>query len=230
MDAPDLNQLLNLDKGAYVAKDESKSARLEAIREAACSLGARGGLSRRSKEIQLHLEQNARELDPIYSFQSIMLEYGVLPPVITKSENLVKQESERSITYAGTVYRMESDAKFVNVAPTWRTYLFKGLDSGPVEPPPEVFFPENDTERKEWKREVSRCWKLGVDQANETLTYNRAELKRDFKGMILFKLMALRGDVEVPVIVTKQTPVDSISNKERQVDKRTYVIRKGGSL
>lgn len=229
MDSPDLEQLMNIDKGAYIQQLDIERGRAEMLKEAACSLGARGGLSKRSEEIRLRLETYATEFDAVYSFQSVMLEFGVLPPVIISSTDQVKQESDFRVEYSGKIYSMVSDAKFVTTAPTWRSYVFKGLDIGGVEPPPPSFLPKDDKEKTLWKSEVSRCWQLGVSQANEIAEYNRNELKRDFAGMLRYKLLALKGEIQAPVIVTQSKPTESIKG-ERKYDRRTYIIKEGASF
>ncbi|MBQ69129.1 hypothetical protein CL689_03615 [Candidatus Saccharibacteria bacterium] len=229
MDSPDLEQLMNFDKGAYVQQLDIERGRAEMLREAACSLGARGGLSKRSEEIRVRLETYAPEFDAVYSFQSVMLEFGVLPPVIISSTDQVKQESDFKVEYSGKVYSMVADAKFVTSAPTWRSYVFKGLEVGGVEPPPPSFLPKDDKEKILWKSEVARCWKLGVSQANEIAEYNRNELKRDFAGMLRYKLLALKGEIQAPVVVTQSTPSERIKG-EKRTDRRTYIIKEGASF
>lgn len=229
MDAPNLDQLLNLNDSAYVEPSGVDQARLDLLREAACSLGARGGLSRRSAEIFLRYEEVASDLSATYNFQSIMLENGVLPPVITKITNTVKQESDVEISFSGVTYTIEKDARLVTTAPSWREYLYKGLSDEKVEPPPKAFFPKNAAERVVWKDEVGRCWALGVRQANEILEYNQSELKRDFRGMLQYKLMALKGDIKVPVVVTKSVGSET-DGRQKRVDQRTYTIKRGAGF
>ena len=63
--------------------------RLEALKEAALSYGARGGLASRSLEIGKELTQRASYLDRVYNFRSLLIAApsGILiePPIISES-------------------------------------------------------------------------------------------------------------------------------------------------
>lgn len=230
MDAtPDLNYLLNMDRSAYEQQVQIEPARLNMLKEAACSLGARGGLARRSREIKYRYEQMSTELSTVYNFQSIMLENGLLPPVIVKAVNTTRQASDTEIQFAGVTYTMDKPARLVTVAPTWRQYLYSGLEQNDVDPPPVDFLPKNKTERELWQGEVKRCWDMGVSQANDILRYNQSELKKDFYGMLQYKILALKGEVKVPLVVTKIVESET-DGKQKRLDQRTYVIKEGASF
>lgn len=229
MDAPDLETILNLDKGSYVETTKITEPRLQALREAACSLGAETGSKTRSLEIRALYEKESDRLYRLYPFQSVMLEFGVMPPVITVARDSVSQVSDIEVTFAGVTYTKIADAKFVTVAPTWRDYIYRGLTFNKVEIPPVNFLPEKPEEKAVWKEEVARCYKKGLEQANAVLEINRADLRRDFKGMLQYKLLALKGEITAPVVLTSNSGVER-SSGEKRLDVRRYTIKQGSGF
>src|SRR5690606_20829081 len=65
--------------------------REDALREAALSYGARGGLAMRTWEIRRELDMRARYMDKVYDFQQFLIPApsGLLiePPIITENVN-----------------------------------------------------------------------------------------------------------------------------------------------
>lgn len=173
--------------------------RVKMLYDAACSAGARGGLSARGKAIQEELDRKASVLDRLYPFQAVMLSNGLLPPVISEALDNVKQEVPNAIRYAGAVYRIEAPERFVTVAPTWRDFLLRGLGGEEsIKLPQADFMPKSSAERTLWKNVVTECWDKGVAQADAIFDLNYSRLERDFKGMVRYRLLAVRGMVNEP--------------------------------
>ena len=77
-------------------EDSDKSAlpidiRLDALKEAALSFGARGGLAKRTWEIRKNLEKRSRYLDKVYTFEKLLIAapsgFMIEPPIVTEAMN-----------------------------------------------------------------------------------------------------------------------------------------------
>ena len=93
----DLYALQNLPKENTVAENVSGlkfDIRADAVREAAISFGARGGLSWRTYHIRQELEKRAPYLDKVFDFSRLLIPApsGLLiePPIINESIELAK--------------------------------------------------------------------------------------------------------------------------------------------
>lgn len=179
--------------------------RFNAIRETAMTYGAQAGLARRSYENQLKLERQAQNLDVIYNFQALMVEGNVVPPVLTETSDVYDQSSEDMLRVIGKVYRIEQQARFTYVPPTWRSYMMAGydFDRNVV----AQVSPQNDQEKSLWRQGVEEGFKLGVEQADAILKQNFATLQRDFMGMVLYHRMMDAGMVTKPFVASSRTGV-----------------------
>jgi defect-in-organelle-trafficking protein DotC len=192
--------------GAAVVPTDTLSARQRAVQEAACSIGARGGLASAGARISKWLESRADTLDAKFPFGILLLRDGVLPAVVTESRDLVSQDrGQDSIRYGKLQYRMVEQARFVTVTPTWRDYLYAGLPSSAerVTLPASGLLPRDSDEKSVWTEAVRRCWSDGEAQAKaiEDLNFNRFE--RDYAGMTRFRILVQRGVITAPVVSTQ---------------------------
>lgn len=229
MDAlpPNLEMLLN----PAVAEVRSTVPRMreQMIWEAACSLGARGGLANRTLEIRKALDARAPQLDR-FSFQPFMTTEGMLPPVIAEERDPVRQEGDKDKRSASFIYRMVREARLVTIAPTWRDYLFAGLvQDVSVEMPHKSFNPANAAEKEIWRRAVTECWSAGVAQADGVFNENMSRFERDYYGTIRYKMLAGRGMVEGLRVGTEFRAVSGNST-EIIIDDQRYRITGAGGL
>lgn len=175
--------------------------RAEAIREAALSYGARGGLAFRTFEIRQELEKRERYMDKVFDFRQLLVPApsGLLiePPIINESiDALLIEASGQEAAVSDRIYNIVNNAKIVSTARTWRTYLERSWDQ--VEPPPDLLRPENDEEREIWIEEVNKGWKEGIAQADEIFEANLARLNADFNGMVRYRVLLAQGMVSPP--------------------------------
>lgn len=176
--------------------------RYSALRETGITYGAQAGLARRSFENQEKLEKQATKLDVIYAFQSLMVEGNVIPPVLTETSDVYAQSADDMLTVIGKVFRIEQQARFSYVPPTWRAYMLGGFafDSNLV----AAVAPQNDGERVLWRAAVEEGFAIGSAQADEILKQNYKTLDRDFLGMILYHRMLNDGMVSKPYVGTNK--------------------------
>ncbi len=203
---PDLNTLMALPKDSNAAPEKEGEGlpfdiRRDAIREAAISYGARGGLAWRTYNIRRELLTRSRYLDKIYDFRQFLIPgpSGLMiePPIITEAMNAMLIESGgQTAAVSDTIYNIINNANIVSAPRNWRSYLER--DWGTVEPPPDILRPETDEERLLWQRLVQQGWDEGVKQADEIFQDDLNVLMSDFQGMIRYRSLLAQGMVSPP--------------------------------
>lgn len=175
--------------------------RLEALKEAALSYGARGGLASRSFEIRKDLDKRASYLDKIYDFRRLLIAApsGLLiePPVISESLNALLIENDgQTAAVADSIYMINQNVRIVSAPRQWRAYLERGW--GVVEKPPEILRPKNAEERKIWRELAEKGWIEGRAQADEVFEQDLNRLSAEFSGMVRYRQLLAQGMVSPP--------------------------------
>jgi len=211
MDAITLDQLQNPTSAYYTEAKKANGAggasgniRLDAVREAAIGVGLRGGLKSRSDEIAAALEQTTRQLDTAYDFRAFLIQGRVLPAVISESRDIYTQGSDVVLRLAGRAYKVESQARFVSRAPTWRDYLLMRYE---VAMPSPSLLPKNPDEESVWKKAVAEGWAQGQQQADTMFRTNFDRLDRDFYGVLRFHKLVAQNVLTMPIIARTTMPV-----------------------
>lgn len=200
--SPALQQLLSASPVEGNSAGQISYVRQQALKMAADVLGAQIGFADRSAQIEAILRADAPRLDAAYPFNALMMGVGVLPPVIVETRDNIALD-ERVMRVADRTYQIVHAPRFVAVPPTWRDYLFLGLNTArPEIPTDSAQLPENSVERAYWKAQVRRAYRHGVDQANAVFRSDLARLKRDYSGMRLFYDLYARGMVTAPVVAS----------------------------
>lgn len=201
---PELMQLQNIEKKDGIIDAGTGmpfDVRENALREAALSYGARGGLAMRTYEIRQELEVRARYMDKVFDFRQLLIPApsGLLiePPIISESINAMLIEGTgREAAVSDRIYNIAKNARIVSSARTWRTYLER--EWGEVEEPPDILRPENAEERAIWVEQVTKGWELGYEQANDIFEEDLNKLSADFNGMIRYRTLLAQGMVSPP--------------------------------
>lgn len=220
---PDLKALqefsapaVSTEKGEVLSK-----VRGDALKLAATSLGARGGLAWRSKEINGVLDRRSAQLDSTFNFNMMMLPHGVLCPVLLEARNTYNQPGDDALRVADRIYRIESQARFVSKAPLWRDYIYK--EYGEVEKPHSSLLPRTDVERRLWRAWIEDGWKAGVDQADTIFEENMNRLVRDYTGMIRYRVLLSYGMVTLPFVAEAKLGVTG-GGADMNVNDRVFRI------
>lgn len=231
MDAPDLQQLQSMDKGAIVSQVEGGQIRLDALREIAIGIGARGGLNKRNLEIVERLKNHAPHLDKVFDFRPLLIsapagmsmttQYYILPPVITEGRNALKTVDDLEIHAADKVFKIEAQAKFVTAPPTWKEYLNQPIQS--VESPDATLLPRDSKERDAWKRWVEEGWGMGYQQADAIFDLNMSRLERDYQGMLRYKSLLKQNIVSKPFVAENRMGVTG-GGTDLEIDSRQLRI------
>ncbi len=175
--------------------------RLDAIKEAATSFGARGGLAKRTYQIREELKLRSRYLDKVFDFNLLLISApsGLLiePPIITESMNSMLVDIDgQTAAVSDKIYNIIRNARIVSAPRTWRIYLER--EWGEVIPPPDILVPKTDEERDVWIEHVEKGWKHGWEQADEIFKSDLARLESDFQGMIRYRMLLAQGMVSPP--------------------------------
>lgn len=197
--APTLDQILKLSSEVPAAE----ASKIAGIRESGMRLGAQGGLIHRAKEIAAKIRDRAADLDRVFAFQPLLDEDGLLPPVISESDQKVEtRDGAQRLEFAGKTYKIVSPARFVRVVPTWRDYLFDGLadERLSVDELPQALRPSSQAEKSVWEEAVKAGWSMGVIQADAIFAENTSRLRRDYLGMLRYHSLVKRGMVKRPIL------------------------------
>jgi defect-in-organelle-trafficking protein DotC len=175
--------------------------RKEAMREAAISYGARGGLAWRTYQIRKELDTRARYMDKVYDFSQLLVPApsGLLiePPIINEQINAMLIETDgQQAAVSNRVYNIINNARIVSAPRTWRTYLERPWEG--VEPPPDILRPENNAEREFWITLVTKGWEQGMLQADDIFQEDLNRLLADFQGMVRYRMLLTQGMISPP--------------------------------
>lgn len=184
-------------------KEQISLVRETILKELALILGAQAGLADRSNEIFAILDSRQKELDRRYQFNRLVLGQNVLPPIISESRDVVALEAT-AMRVAGIVYRIDEPARFALPTPTWRDWLYLGLDINAArhQQVDAQAMPQNPQEQAYWERMVRQGYEAGRAQAQAAFDANLALLERGFNGMRRFYELVQRGMVSPPVIAS----------------------------
>ena len=192
-----------------------------ALRETALTLGAQGGLAYRARIIDEELTDQARYLDTVFDFNSLVLEHNILPPVLLEGRNTLNLADTQTIRISDRVYKVSKQARFITTPPTWRQYLW--MDYKKPDYPNITLLPKYVTERQIWSFYVTRGWKKGVEQANTIIEENVARIKEDYSGMILYRKLYAMNMVSPPFVSHTDLGVTGDEN-EIHIDDRVLRI------
>lgn len=226
---PLLGELQNIKKENTVIDSQSSlplDIREDAVKEAALSYGARGGLAWRTYEVRLELENRARYLDKIFDFRQLLIPApsGLLiePPIISEAQDaMLIQSSGLDAAVAEKVLNINRNARIVSTARTWRSYLEREWDA--VTPPPDILRPSNARERKIWKELAEKGWYKGIEQAEDIFNDDLNQLVSHYQGMIRYRVMLAQGMISPPYAVQVDRGVTGGGNSMRIGDRSVKI-------
>ena len=191
-------QNMSADVSKAPAALEVSQIRTKALEDTALSLGAQGGLAWGSQAINARLIKDRWYLETIYNFNGMMLSHGVLPPVLVEGNNSLNLADPNTIRIADKTYLIVQQARFATTPPNWREYIWMNYDK--PELPNKVLLPRNAEERKVWRKAIKTGWNKGIEQAFNIFQQNLARLKRDYKGMILYRNLLQHKMISAPYV------------------------------
>ena len=177
------------------------------------------------------MRNRATELGRTYDFNSLLMRQRggggtVLPPVIVEMREASEiQEGGRTQRVADTVYEIVQQARLVQAAPLWQTYLdMEACCSRAPEAPSEPL-PRSDAERELWRRYVTEGWNEGLTQSTDIFQSNMRRLQRDFVGMTRYARLVEEGKVSPPVVADTNMGVTGTGQNMRVNDTVIRITR-----
>ncbi len=200
--------------------------RVDALKEAALSYGARGGLAWRTFQIQRRLAENEGNISKIFNFGNLLIAApsGLMiePPVITEAQKAVIINSGgQNAAVADRVYRINRNARIVTAPKNWRAYLER--DWGRVEPPPNALVPKNEQELTHWRRQLALGWEEGIKQADDIFQADLDRLNTDYLGMVRYRELLAQGIITPPYATQEDRGVTG-GGSEMRIGDRGLVI------
>lgn len=229
--APGVADLLSANAPSTETVEVITAVRKNTLMELARTLGSQRGLGDRSREIVSEMEAMAAELDRTYRFNELVFGSGFLPAVIDEERDVVSL-GEHSFTHAQRRYVMKEAVKAVAVAPTWRNYLFVGLQPNlrPQMPTESEVLPRTDAERKFWDSEIRAAYEKGRAQAQSAFELNIARLERTYLGMRRYYEIYAREMIEPPVLDVADAAVVQPDAKTMLVGQSTVMVTRQPSF
>ena len=196
--------------------------RADAMREAALSYGARGGLSFRTFEIQRRLAEYDASLSKTYDFSRLLVAApsGLLiePPVVSEADRAVLVKAEgQAAAVADRIYSINRVARIVTAARNWHLYLER--DWGRVDPPPGILLPKTNEEKIAWTAYIKQGWDEGVKQAEETFESDTDRLSNDYIGMIRYRELLAQSMISPPYALSDDRGVTGGGSEMRVGDR-----------
>lgn len=197
-----------------------------AIKEAALSYGARGGLAARTFEIRKELTATSAYLDKVFDFTQLLIPApsGLLiePPIVSADENaMIIGKGGQEAAVADRIYNINVNAKIVAAARRWENYLER--DWGEVTPPPDILLPETKEEREAWIKYVREGWEKGYEQANEIFEEDLLQLTADYQGMVRYRVLLTQGMITPPYALQVDRGVTGGGNSMRVGDRAVQI-------
>jgi defect-in-organelle-trafficking protein DotC len=220
-----LNQLESVRVDASPAspsKTELSQLRAKSLRDTAMSLGAQAGLASAAKQINSHTESNNKDLETIYNFNALMLNHGVLPPVLEAGDNTLNLADPNTIRVSDRTYKIIQQARFATTAPNWREYLWLNFSKPTL--PDRTLLPKSAEENKVWRAGIRAGWDKGVEQAYSIFQQNLARLKRDFRGMLLYRKLLEEKMISPPFVSRTELGVTGDGDDMRVNDQVLRIV------
>ncbi len=201
--------------GSKIADD----MRQEAMKEAALSYGARGGLAKRSYQIAERMRDFEEALDKVFQFRSLLIKApsGLLiePPIIKESlDALIIENDGTQAALAQGVFDINKKAKIVSAPRDWRHYIIQTWSSK-ITPPPQTLWPKNDKEQMIWDEWIDKGWQAGIAQADKIFEMNTNRLTADYQGMVRYRMLLAQGMVSAPFATHEERGVTGDGNQMR---------------
>ncbi len=200
--------------------------RNDAMREAALSYGARGGLAWRTYEIRKEMETRARYLDKVFDFRQLLIPAAsglmIEPPIIGEAmDALMINQGGQEAAVADRVYNIGRNARIVSAARTWRAYLERQW--GTIAPPPDILLPVSKLDKEKWDAWFETGWKAGLEQADEIFQADLNKLSADYQGMVRYRTLLSQGMVSPPYALQVDRGVTGGGNEMRVGDRAVTI-------
>lgn len=226
IDTTNLSQLENVRVDTRPASSNSKTElsqlRGKALQDSAMSIGAQGGLAWASEEINNRMNKDRKYLESIYNFNALVLNHGVMPPVLEVGDNSLNQDDPNIIRIADRTYKIIQQAHFATTPPNWREYLILNYTKPTL--PDRTLLPKTDEEMAVWRKGIKNGWEKGIQQAYSIFQQNLARLKRDYRGMLLYRKLLEERMISPPFVARTELGITGDGNDMRINDQVLRIV------
>lgn len=179
--------------------------RIRSLRDSAMSISAQGGLAWASEKINKRLQEDRKHLDSIFNFAALMLCHGVMPPVLEEGDNTLNLADPNTIRISDRTYKIIKQAYFATTPPNWREYIWLSYAKPAL--PDRSLLPRTKAERKIWSEGIRSGWGKGIEQAYSIFQQSLARLKRDYRGMLLYRKLLEERMISPPFVAKTELGV-----------------------
>lgn len=204
------------------SKTDLGQLRAKSLQDSAMSIGAQGGLAAASQQINQQMEKDRKYLDSIFNFNGMMLSHGVIPPVLEQGDNTLNLADPNTIRVADRTYKIVLQARFATTPPNWREYLLQDYGKPPL--PDKSLLPRTTAELKVWRKGVRAGWEKGIQQANTIFQQNLFRLKRDYRGMILYRKLLQEKMISPPFVARTELGITGTGSDMRINDQVLRIV------
>jgi defect-in-organelle-trafficking protein DotC len=196
--------------------------RIKALQDIAMTIGAQSGLAWSSGQINMRLEKDSKYLGSIYNFYALVLDHGVMPPVLEVGDNSLNLANHNNIRVADRTYKIVKQAEFTTTPPNWREYIWLNYTKPTL--PDSTLLPKTAEERAIWRRGIKVGWEKGIVQAYSIFQQNLARLKRDYKGMLLYRKLLLEKMISPPFVARTELGITGDGTDMRVNDQVLRIV------
>lgn len=204
------------------SKNQLSNLRVKVLRDSAMSIGAQGGLAWASEQINVRMNQDRKYLDTIFNFDAMVLSHGVIPPVLEEGDFSLNLADPNTIRVADRTYKIVKQARFATTPPNWREYLW--LIYAKPELPDKSLLPRDDYEQTIWKEGIRAGWEKGIAQSYSIFQQSLAMLKRDFRGMVLYRKLLQEKMISPPFVARTELGVTGNGSDMRINDQVLRIV------
>lgn len=225
VDTTNLSQLERVQyqpRSHSASKTELSGLRAKSLQDSSMSIGAQGGLAWAADQINVHLEKDKKYLDTIFNFNAMVLTHGVMPPVLEEGDYSLNLADSNTIRVADRTYKIVQQARFATTPPNWREYLW--LTYSKPQLPDKTLLPKTAEEQKVWKKGIHMGWEKGIQQAYSIFQQNLARLKRDYRGMVLYRKLLQEKMVSPPFVARTELGITGDGNDMRVNDQVLRIV------
>lgn len=208
-------------ESSYEASELSQ-LRVKSLQDSAMSIGAQAGLAWASKEINARMDNDGKYLDTIFNFNGMVLSHGIMPPVLEEGDYTLNLADPNTIRVSDRTYKIVEQAHFATTPPNWREYLWLPYTKPTL--PDKTLLPKSDLEQKIWRESIQIGWGKGIDQAYDIFQQNLARLKRDFRGMALYRKLLQQKMISAPFVARTEMGVTGTGDDMRINDQVLRIV------
>jgi defect-in-organelle-trafficking protein DotC len=152
----------------------------------------------------------------------MVLSHGVLPPILEEGDNSLNLSDPNTIRVADRTYKIVAQARFATTPPNWREYLWLSYPKPAL--PHKSLLPRNNEEQKVWMRYTRKGWEKGIEQAYTIFQQNLARLKRDYRGMAIYRKLLQEKMISPPFVARTELGVTGDGTDMRVNDQVLRIV------